>query len=49
VRLAEKTKVTSFKAGFDFLGFHLQSRFKKPRAKAIVGFKDKVRHLTRRQ
>lgn len=46
---AEKTKVVSFKEGFDFLGFRLQSRFKKPRAKAVQSFKDKVRHLTRRQ
>ena len=45
----EKTKVTSFKEGFDFLGFRLHTRFKKPRAKAITGFKDKVRQLTRRQ
>ena len=45
----EKTKVTSFKEGFDFLGFRLHTRFKKPRAKAIVSFKDKVRLLTRRQ
>lgn len=46
---AEKTRITSFKEGFDFLGFRLQSRFKKPRAKAVEGFKAKVRHLTRRQ
>lgn len=46
---AEKTRVVSFKEGFDFLGFRLQSRFKKPRAKAVQSFKDKVRHLTRRQ
>lgn len=46
---AEKTRIASFKEGFDFLGFRLQSRFKKPRAKAVEGFKAKVRHLTRRQ
>lgn len=46
---AEKTRVISFKEGFDFLGFRLQSRFKKPRAKAVQSFKDKVRYLTRRQ
>jgi len=45
----EKTQVTSFARGFDFLGFHLSRRFKKPRKKALEGFKDKVRHLTRRQ
>lgn len=45
----EKTRIASFKEGFDFLGFRLQSRFKKPRAKAVEGFKAKVRHLTRRQ
>jgi group II intron reverse transcriptase/maturase len=46
---AEKTRVVSFREGFDFLGFRLQSRFKKPRAKSVESFKDKVRHLTRRQ
>lgn len=46
---AEKTQISSFKEGFDFLGFCLRSRFKKPRAKAVEGFKAKVRHLTRRQ
>lgn len=45
----EKTRLTSFREGFEFLGFHLYYRFKKPRAKAIAGFKDKVRHATRRQ
>lgn len=44
----EKTRLTSFRAGFEFLGFHLHYRFKKPRKKAVEGFKDKVRKLTRR-
>lgn len=44
----EKTRLTSFREGFEFLGFHLHRRFKKPRAKAVAVFKDKVRHLTRR-
>jgi len=45
----EKTRLTSFEEGFEFLGFRLYGRFKKPRKKALVSFKDKVRHLTRRQ
>lgn len=45
----EKTRLTSFAEGFEFLGFNLRRRFKKPRPKAMAGFKDKVRHLTRRQ
>lgn len=46
---AEKTRLVSFREGFDFLGFRLQQRFKKPRAKSVESFKEKVRHLTRRQ
>jgi len=45
----EKTRLTSFREGFEFLGFHLYHRFKKPRKKAVEGLKDKVRRLTRRQ
>lgn len=45
----EKTGIVSFREGFDFLGFRLHRRFKKPRAKSIDSFKDKVRYLTRRQ
>lgn len=46
---AEKTRVVSFREGFDFLGFRLSWRFKKPRVKSVQSFKGKVRHLTRRQ
>ncbi len=34
--------------GFDFLGYHFQGNSKTPRKKSLVGFKDRVRELTRR-
>ena len=44
-----KTRLTDFHAGFEFLGFHFRSYRLGIRRKAIEGFKDRVRRLTRRQ
>jgi RNA-directed DNA polymerase len=44
----EKTKVTRFHEGFTFLGFDIQSRFVRMRAKSVENFKAKVRGITRR-
>lgn len=44
----EKTKVTRFHEGFTFLGFDIQSRFVRMRAKSVENFKTKVRQITRR-
>lgn len=44
----EKTRLTSFKEGFDFLGFHLSSHSVSIRTKSIEKFKAKVRIITRR-
>ena len=45
----EKTRVASFHGGFEFLGFRFRRYRLGIRSKAIEQFKDKVRHLTRRQ
>jgi RNA-directed DNA polymerase len=45
---AEKTKVTRFHEGFTFLGFDIQSRFVRMRAKSLENFKAKVRRVTLR-
>lgn len=45
----EKTVVTSFKAGFDFLGFHFTNRGRTIGTKSLRGFYGKVREATRRQ
>jgi RNA-directed DNA polymerase len=45
---AEKTKVTRFHEGFTFLGFDIQSRFVRMRAKSVENFKTKVRRITQR-
>jgi RNA-directed DNA polymerase len=44
----EKTRLTSFKEGFDFLGFHISSWAVRIRSKSIEKFKAKVRIITRR-
>lgn len=44
----EKTVVTDFKKGFEFLGFYISSRTIKMRPKAKDNFKEKVRNITRR-
>lgn len=45
----EKTSLTDFRAGFEFLGFRFRSNCLGIRAKSIERFKDKVRMMTRRQ
>lgn len=44
----EKTVVTSFKTGFDFLGFHFTNRGRGIGTKSLRGFHWKVRETTRR-
>lgn len=44
----EKTKITSFDEHFDFLGFTFKSNAIAVRQKAAEKFKEKVRHITRR-
>ncbi len=43
---AEKTKITSFGKGYDFLGFTLSSQSRRMREKSVQKFKAKVRELT---
>lgn len=45
----EKTKLTSYGKGYDFLGFHLSSRSRRMREKSVQKFKAKVRELTVRK
>ena len=45
----EKTKVSSFAGGFDFLGFHFTARHVGVGKKSLKGFHAKVRKVTRRQ
>lgn len=45
----EKTKITSFREGFDFLGFHFGLRGRRVGSKSLRGFYGKVRVITRRQ
>ena len=46
----EKTVVTNFGEGFNFLGFKFKNwRYKSPRKKALKKFKGRVREITRRQ
>ena len=45
---SEKTKVTTFREGFAFLGFAITSCSVQMRAKSVEKFKTKVRELTRR-
>jgi len=44
----EKTRVTTFQQGFDFLGFHLTRRGASIRTKSMQKFKRRVRQLTTR-
>ena len=46
---AEKTKVTTFGKGYEFLGFFLSSRSRQMREKSVQKFKAKVRELTVRK
>ena len=43
---AEKTRVTTFRKGFAFLGFDLTSHSAKMRAKSVEKFKTRIRDLT---
>ncbi len=45
----EKTKVTTFGKGYDFLGFTLSSRSRRMRAKSVLKFKTKIREINRSQ
>ncbi len=45
---SEKTKITSFMEGFDFLGFRISSHCIRMRDKSVEKFKDKVRNITER-
>lgn len=45
----EKTKVTSYGKGYQFLGFSLSSRSRRMRPKSVKKFKDKIRELTCRK
>ena len=42
----EKTQITSFAKGFDFLGFHLSYNRVSIRAKSVEKLKDKIRNMT---
>ena len=44
----EKTRVTTYKEGYEFLGFLISSRTRRMRDKSVERFKDKVRDLTQR-
>ena len=44
----EKTKITTFGKGFDFLGFHLSAHSRRMRDKSVQKFKSKIRELTPR-
>jgi hypothetical protein len=46
---AEKTKVTTYGKGYEFLGFFLSSRSRRMREKSVQKFKAKVRELTIRK
>jgi RNA-directed DNA polymerase len=46
---SEKTHVTTFGKGYEFLGFFLSSRSKRMRDKSQQKFKDKIRELTQRK
>ena len=46
---AEKTKITTYGKGYEFLGFRLSSRSRRMREKSLQKFKAKVRELTIRK
>jgi group II intron reverse transcriptase/maturase len=45
---SEKTKITDYGKGYEFLGFFLSSRSRRMRDKSVRKFKEKIRELTRR-
>jgi group II intron reverse transcriptase/maturase len=44
----EKTKITTYGKGYEFLGFYLSSRSRRMRPKSVEKFKTKIRELTQR-
>jgi len=44
-----KTRLTDFREGFEFLGFHFRGFRLGIRARSLAKFKDRVRYVTRRQ
>jgi len=42
----EKTRVTTYGKGYDFLGFHLSAHSRRMRDKSVQKFKSKIRELT---
>ena len=46
---SEKTKITTYGKGYEFLGFRLSSRSRRMREKSVQKFKAKVRELTIRK
>jgi RNA-directed DNA polymerase len=44
-----KSGIVAVRDGFEFLGFRFYGRFLQPRPRALTGFKDRVRQLTRRK
>lgn len=45
----EKTHITTYGKGYEFLGFRLSSRSRRMRGKSVQKFKDKIRELTVRK
>lgn len=45
----DKTEITTYGKGYDFLGFHLSSRSRRMRDKSVQKFKAKIRELTIRK
>jgi group II intron reverse transcriptase/maturase len=45
----EKTRITTYRKGYSFLGFVLSRHSRRMRPKSVKKFKDKVRELTRRK
>jgi RNA-directed DNA polymerase len=45
----DKTKITTYGKGYDFLGFHLSSRSRRMRDKSVQKFKARIRELTVRK
>src|SRR5207244_11707101 len=44
----DKTRITTYKGGYSFLGFVLSRRSRRMRDKSVKKFQDKVRQLTTR-
>jgi group II intron reverse transcriptase/maturase len=46
---AQKTKITTYRKGYSFLGFWLSARSRRMRPKSLLKFKDKIREVTCRK